>query len=660
MSNGSTSTYAGFCRKDIPYPSVSNESVPSLIDNLVTALYGEITKTVVNRRVQWYIPCDPNNTAIVSPSFPRLEGEGLLCYIIRVFQSFISGGSDVFSPFLNWSYTGNGSTTTYNLTDATALLPAAYLVYIDGVVQAPSNYTIASGNPLTIVFSTAIPNGSNVVIVCMGTASTGEVSTANVVATGSTTPRTLANRFSDVVNILDYGADPTGVNDSYYAIVAAVNSIPSSNFSGGGVIFYPAGTYKTSASLPDVANVTHIGSGINSTIVKATGNFPVYSRSGSQSVTINGGGIQNMTIQGYWNPATPSSNTNSHGISVIGSNGAIYRNIWFFNCFYGMYLAFNYESRMEDISVLGQYNLQNYIGYFFDSTNNANVNNAIYVNNCGSSFTADCGWKINNANGSTFTDCAAENCGTWGFIIGSGSSLTIPCQFQNFVNCVGDTNPSGNYLIQASSLGGVQDLQFSNCWSGYTTNGSGWDFVNAQNITMESCVSYSDARNGTNLNNSPIVINGYLARQYNTSNGGYAGINIYNTNGVIINGSNISTTYTSVGGRSVDENGTSNYNLVQSNILTNGGQILGANSMFRNNQGLVTENTGSVTISAGATTAIVTHGLAVTPTIGEITLTTQGNFYASVTSINSTTFTITIPSLGSSATIGWGASIIRK
>ena len=82
MSTGSTSAYVGACRKDIPYPSVSHESVPSLIDNLVTALYGTITKTVVNRRVVWNIPCDPNNTATIN-GIPRNAGEGLLCYIIR-------------------------------------------------------------------------------------------------------------------------------------------------------------------------------------------------------------------------------------------------------------------------------------------------------------------------------------------------------------------------------------------------------------------------------------------------------------------------------------------------------------------------------------------------------------------------------------------------
>ena len=96
MSNNNP--YGQSCRKDIPYPSVSNESVPSLIDNLVNALYGTISKTVVDRKVVWDIPCDPDNTATVFDT-PRLPGEGLLCYFIRVFNQEnlavqnLSGGS---------------------------------------------------------------------------------------------------------------------------------------------------------------------------------------------------------------------------------------------------------------------------------------------------------------------------------------------------------------------------------------------------------------------------------------------------------------------------------------------------------------------------------------------------------------------------------------
>jgi hypothetical protein len=76
----------GPCCPDTPYPQVSHESVPSLIDNLVYALYGTITKTVSNGRVIWNIPCDPSDNPVTIDGFPRLPGEGLLCYIIRYFD----------------------------------------------------------------------------------------------------------------------------------------------------------------------------------------------------------------------------------------------------------------------------------------------------------------------------------------------------------------------------------------------------------------------------------------------------------------------------------------------------------------------------------------------------------------------------------------------
>jgi hypothetical protein len=79
-------TNSNVCRQDIPYPQISSESVPSLISNLILALYGEITKSVVNGRVIWNIPCDPTDNPVTIDGFPRLPGEGLLCYIIRYFD----------------------------------------------------------------------------------------------------------------------------------------------------------------------------------------------------------------------------------------------------------------------------------------------------------------------------------------------------------------------------------------------------------------------------------------------------------------------------------------------------------------------------------------------------------------------------------------------
>ena len=99
-SSSSSYPYNGACCLDVPYPQVSHESVPSLIDNLTTALYGGfynpstqtgfITKSVVNGRIRWNIPCDPNNTSTLN-NIPRNSGEGLLCYLLRAMN--LSGGT---------------------------------------------------------------------------------------------------------------------------------------------------------------------------------------------------------------------------------------------------------------------------------------------------------------------------------------------------------------------------------------------------------------------------------------------------------------------------------------------------------------------------------------------------------------------------------------
>jgi hypothetical protein len=72
----------------------------------------------------------------------------------------------------------------------------------------------------------------------------GNMSGSTAIATGSTTARTLANRFADVVNVKDFGAVGDGVADDTAAIQAAINS--TSPF---GSVFFPESTYKISSTI---------------------------------------------------------------------------------------------------------------------------------------------------------------------------------------------------------------------------------------------------------------------------------------------------------------------------------------------------------------------------------------------------------------------------
>ena len=71
-------------------------------------------------------------------------------------------------------------------------------------------------------------------------------------ATGAPTARTLPTRLADVVNVLDYGADPTFVADSRSAIQAAFDAAFGTAASPHGLtnahlnkaVFIPNGRYK--------------------------------------------------------------------------------------------------------------------------------------------------------------------------------------------------------------------------------------------------------------------------------------------------------------------------------------------------------------------------------------------------------------------------------
>jgi hypothetical protein len=147
------------CCPEIPYPQISAESVPSLIGNLVYALYGFINKSVVDGRVVWDIPCDPNNTAEFD-KIPREEGEGLLCYLLRLFENSF----DNYGQFLRWGFVGSGQ-SSFTLTNAYQPDRNAYIAYIDGVVQDPINYTISTTLPRVLTLSAPLPSGSNLTVI---------------------------------------------------------------------------------------------------------------------------------------------------------------------------------------------------------------------------------------------------------------------------------------------------------------------------------------------------------------------------------------------------------------------------------------------------------------------------------------------------------------
>ena len=107
------------------------------------------------------------------------------------------------------------------------------------------------------------------------------------VATGTTTPRNLANRMADVVNVKDFGAVGDGVTDDTAAIQAAVNITTE--------VFFPSGTYIVSR-LQIPSDTTLSGEAGPSSIIKRKDNtsFGYFIR----SVSSRNIGFKNLTIDG--------------------------------------------------------------------------------------------------------------------------------------------------------------------------------------------------------------------------------------------------------------------------------------------------------------------------------------------------------------------------
>ena len=118
-----------------------------------------------------------------------------------------------------------------------------------------------------------------------------------VQATGSTTARTLAKRFADVVNVLDWGAVGGGAANQTANVTAIQNAIDSNS---GSAIFFPEGTYYVNSTIYVRNNCVLIGGGSVDTYIVAnhSGNGIVFepTTAGTTSAYLEAGGIRDLVI----------------------------------------------------------------------------------------------------------------------------------------------------------------------------------------------------------------------------------------------------------------------------------------------------------------------------------------------------------------------------
>jgi hypothetical protein len=151
-----------------------------------------------------------------------------------------------------------------------------------------------------------------------------------------------------------------------------------------------------------------------------------------------------------------------------------------------------------------------------------------------------------------------------------------------------------------------------------------------------------------------------LARNNGQAAGGHSGIALTGADLWVITGNECYDDGTPTQKYGIEELTTSDENLITDNIVrtadhvTGGIAKLGASTIVRDNLGWVTEASGTGTIATG--TDVITHGLSVTPTIDDIsiTLAASGNAVY-VDTITSTQFTV---HCDADVAFGWRAEVL--
>jgi len=171
--------------------------------------------------------------------------------VVAVTAGYLVGGDNV--------ATGDGTTTAFILTAKGASASQHLDITIDGSRQDFDDYTTALDVQTlntTVTFDTAPPSGAEITFRSrsfpLATSAIADIGASAVTSTGSTTARTLAARFAEVANVLDFGAVGNGSTNDSTAVQAAATSLSS-----GGTLYFPPGrTYKiNTAILISVSNV---------------------------------------------------------------------------------------------------------------------------------------------------------------------------------------------------------------------------------------------------------------------------------------------------------------------------------------------------------------------------------------------------------------------
>ena len=186
-----------------------------------------------------------------------------------------AGSSGAPATITRQVFSGTGSQTVFTLASDPGALGNSAQVYIGGVYQQRSTYTIAG---TTLTFSSAPVAGTgNIEFVNFLTSNIGSTSADLVTYTPTGTgavARSAASKFGETVSVKDFGAVGDGVADDTAAIQAAITYAASTiNSASGMEVLLPTGTYLISSRITLPNRVGLRGANGRGTVIKPHSSF---------------------------------------------------------------------------------------------------------------------------------------------------------------------------------------------------------------------------------------------------------------------------------------------------------------------------------------------------------------------------------------------------
>lgn len=446
----------------------------------------------------------------------------------------------------------------------------------------------------------------------------------------------------------------------------------------GGIVYVKEGTYDITAQLLIPSNVWLRGSGW-ATILRLTNSFAVntYMITNSTAVT----GNSNIIVSDFQVDGNKANNTGNlkYGILFENVSNPVFDKIYIHDCVMsglntgGTGLPTYYNGQRVLMSnCIGENMGTNGSAFYIDEARDVSmVNCHSYGTGTGrSGITIQSSVNINLDN---VTVRDEEGNGTPIYITGALSG-DRPIQNINLSNIsiytTGVAVSKYGLWLEGRAAGSIYatGIKLSNVkiYGGYFgINASFIKDFQFTNVSVDNAYGH-----GMYIANS---LNGYIqaiVKNSNQAGSDNNGITLANVTGVRTEGSHCyDDQVVKTQQYGILEASGSDYNTIIGNDLrgnaVGAATIIGANDKVGFNLGYVTANSGTGSIASGATTAVITHGLSVTPTVDDISITfaeqgssDYGRWWVSTITSTQFTLNVSVNPGASNLDFGWRAMVL--